>query len=69
MLKIFISRILVFRLEAKINHAKNLELFEAGASGEISYLIFIASAICIASRLRQRFETREGVVETTIDIQ
>lgn len=27
---------------------------------EISYLIFIASAICIAPRLRQRFETRRG---------
>lgn len=29
-----------------------------GASGEISYLIFITSAICIAPRLRQRFEAR-----------
>jgi len=30
------------------------------ASGEISYLIFIASAICIALRLRQQFGTKGG---------
>lgn len=39
--------------------AKNYT-FEDGALGEISYLIFIASVICIVPRLRQQFETRKG---------
>lgn len=55
-----LSRISTFRSKAKINRTKNLIIHSKMASGEISYLIFIASAICIALRLRQRFGTKGG---------